>query len=137
MLDIPSDKVHVFGWSLGGHIAIDLFRKNPKIAKAILTGTPINDFEKTAAGFNALKNFPTQEPFPKGLTVFDLLSYDKPMTPEQAKAFHQLGGVPPSEMTKTAATATDPMARYYMIKFALEAHNQKGKLRSWDGCSWC
>jgi pimeloyl-ACP methyl ester carboxylesterase len=34
------DRVAVFGWSLGGHVAIEMLASNPAVAGLMLTGTP-------------------------------------------------------------------------------------------------
>ncbi len=125
VVKVNPKELEICGWSLGGHVAIDMVAEEPSIKKVTLTGTPINDFEKAARGFAALKTFPTTDPFPAGKTVFDLLSFRETFTEQQAETFHSLGGLAPSELTRRAGTRTDPEARYFMIKFGFEAlHNQ-------------
>jgi pimeloyl-ACP methyl ester carboxylesterase len=126
----PSD-LQLFGWSLGGHIAIDMIGEMPLIAGAVLTGTPINTYERAAGGFKSLQDIKLSHPFPDGLSVFDLLGYRKAFSAVQARAFHKMGGMPESQLTERVGTRTDPEARYYMIKFAFEAGSQSAELQGY------
>ena len=131
-LKVDPKELEIYGWSLGGHVAIDMVAEEPSIRRVTLTGTPINNFEKSAQGFAALKTFPTSDPFPAGKTVFDLLSFRDPFTEKQAEAFHRLGGLAPSEFVRKAGMRTDPEARYFMIKFVLEALQSQSQLGNYE-----
>jgi pimeloyl-ACP methyl ester carboxylesterase len=44
----------VFGWSLGGHIAIDMLSRFPGMLGLMITGTPVVGFDNMAQGFKGL-----------------------------------------------------------------------------------
>ena len=71
--------------------------------------------------FRGPGRLPEGGPFPEGTTVADLLAWRRPFDAGEARAFHELGGTPPSAVTEEAGRMADPEARYFMIKFASEA----------------
>lgn len=140
VLGINARMVNLFGWSLGGHVAIEMMRENPAFAHVMLTGTPINNGDAAVAGFEPLKQLrlatfvPDHTFADREITVFDLLSYRQQFTTEQAQLFHGLGGVTGARFTDAAGICTDPEARYFMIK-ALGTYDQEAVVRR-DGAKF-
>lgn len=104
-------KASVVGWSLGGHIAIDMLKRYPDIQGILITGTP--PIPLTAEGFK--QGF---RPFP----CLHLLGQEK-FSKEEAETFVAQGGIDPQKATFMieAALRTDGKARSNMI-----ASMQKG-----------
>lgn len=133
-MGIDTRTVNLFGWSLGGHVAIEMMRENPTFAHVMLTGTPINTSARAVAGFEPLKQLrlatfvPDHTFADREITVFDLLSYRQQFTTEQAQLFHALGGVTGVRFTHAAGICTDPDARYFMIK-VLSTYDQEDVVR--------
>ena len=130
---LPQD-TRLFGWSLGGHVAIEMVADRPQMKRVVITGTPVNNFQATASGFARLKTYPLGlgNPFPNGTSVFDLLAYREPFNPAQAVKFHELGGIDRTEMSEAAGVRTNPEARYFMFKFGLETHRTLQDSQSQD-----
>ncbi len=118
ILKISSENVSLFGWSLGGHIAIEMVEKEPNLNLAILSGSPIASFKDMADGFEPLKQMLLPAPF-EGYSVFELLGFNKHFSSEQAIFFHSLGGIRNAQLSEKAGMATHPSARHYVVKFAL------------------
>lgn len=108
---INIEKASVVGWSLGGHIAIDMLKRWTGIQGILITGTP--PIPLTAEGFS--KGF---RPFP----CLHLMSQEK-FTAEEAEIFVAQGGIDTKEapFLLEAALKTDGMARACLI-----ASMQKG-----------
>lgn len=104
-------KASVVGWSLGGHIAIDMLKRCPEIQGILITGTP--PIPLTAEGFK--QGF---RPFP----CLHLLGQER-FSKEEAETFVAQGGIDPKKATFMidAALRTDGKARSNMI-----ASMQKG-----------
>lgn len=94
-------KASVVGWSLGGHIAIDML-KRPEIQGILITGTP--PIPLTAEGFR--QGF---HPFP----CLYLLGQEKKFSQKEAETFVAQGGIDPKKATfmVEAALRTDGKAR--------------------------
>lgn len=76
------NKISLIGWSLGGHIALEMVKMNPAIKGVLITGTPPIQL--------------SQEGFKKGFKPFEglhLLGHPDQFTDDQAKLFMGLGGI--------------------------------------------
>lgn len=127
-LKIEPSKVHLFGWSLGGHIATDILATEPSVASLIITGATVETFKDIVAGFAALQKMKAPPMFDVS-SVFDLIGYRKQFTGEQAKFFHTIAGCAPSAVTEAAGVRTDPDARHYAVHFGFNAHEHAAELK--------
>lgn len=131
-LGISSKDVCIFGWSLGGHVAIDMAQSDVNFSRVVLTGTPIKSFATMGYGFRALSGFKLGEPFESGSTFLDLIGYRKHFTADQAGAFHAFGGVPSAAMSQKAGVRADPEARHFVVKFCLEASSHSSEMLGYE-----
>ena len=127
-LDIRPEDTCLLGWGLGGNIAMDMVAEQPRLHGAILMGTPILPMTRFMEAFQGPGRLPDPGPFPAGTTFRDLQGWRRPFDAGEARAFHALAGIPPSVVTEAAGAATDPEARYFMVKFASEAAAHAGAL---------
>lgn len=109
------ENVIVVGWSLGGHIAIELINKENAFCKVsklkglVLTGTPpvsLKTMQETFAGFNF------------NAEIGSLFGKEK-FTPDEATRFMQGGGIIITEKNKVIikhACNMDPKARPMLVK---------------------
>ena len=77
----------LLGWSLGGHIALEMSHKNPALVSSlILTGTPPIELTKKGihAGFNPFEGV-------------EMMGCGRYFTPEEAKKFITLAGYAPED----------------------------------------
>lgn len=97
----------VVGWSLGGHIGIDLLRKSQKLAGLLITGTPPVDFSGGKFGEGFL-------PLPRFKTWFGKIDLSK----EEAVEMMQVGGFDTNKDPFIVDTAlkTDGFARYHLAQ---------------------
>ena len=122
--DLHQSNLHWVGWSLGAHVVtavVGMMGESPNLGKVILTGGMISSMAETKADFENLKKFKPEQLFGgKQVSVYDLLSYPDFFTEKEARVFHHMGGIPPSELTTNAGMRTDPNARKWMIQFGFE-----------------
>lgn len=126
-LSIDRNKLNIVGWSLGGHVAIDM-TKDYHVNKIILTGTPIQSFKDMNNAFTFLKNIPlNNDNFESNISIFDLLGFNNKFTESQAIVFHAAGGfiTQDGEIAKKAGTRTNPIARSAMIHFCANAFSKE------------
>jgi pimeloyl-ACP methyl ester carboxylesterase len=102
------DRFAVFGWSLGGHVAIEMISRHAGLAGLMITGTPpvSNRLESFAAAFR-----------PNDVIV---LTGKASFTAEEAEAFVHTGvGAPIEPFMRDAAMRTDGRARASMMESAV------------------
>lgn len=78
----------ICGWSLGGHVAIEILSKRPDLAKGLLlTGTPPTElsFEGFKEGTKPIEG------------VMQLMGKDTNFTQDEARLFLEMGGMNPDE----------------------------------------
>jgi len=102
----------VFGWSLGGHAAIDMLCRHDGVAGVMITGTPpvANTPESFGAGFKVSEHM--------GLTA------KRDFTPEEAQAYARATcGGPFDPLLLDAVKRADGRARETMFTAALSGWN--------------
>jgi pimeloyl-ACP methyl ester carboxylesterase len=91
------------GWSLGGHVAIELMERHKELTSGIIiTGTP-----PIPMGDGGLKGF-------REFKGAEMMGQKKQFTEDESKFFHSLGGLPEFQPFTDAGVRTDGNARFYM-----------------------
>lgn len=124
---------YVVGWSLGGHVAIEVL-KDPHLKGIIISGTP--PIEMSSAGFQKGTNQPikveylSEELKNKSIQdLFFLMMKESNLEEEEAALFHAFGGMDTLHDEKlrflvTAGQRTDGLARKYMKPSFFNGGNQ-------------
>ncbi|WP_454782654.1 alpha/beta fold hydrolase [Legionella sp. WA2022007384] len=117
----------VIGWSLGGHVALEMASKVPQLAGILITGTP--PFEVSLQGIQ--KGFKVLEP--EIMACFG----KKELTREEAKLLAKVSGYDGSEEKEflvDAILATDEGARFLYPQSILNGvgQNQCNIIAEWD-----
>jgi len=106
MVELGYDAYHVFGWSLGGHIGLEMLSRYAAVRSLLLTGTPPVSLDPAgiAAGFNWTPS--TALAGKRHFSNDDVVRYVGAM----------MGSRRPSAAQLRAATATDGNARFWMVR---------------------
>lgn len=105
------DHPYVIGWSLGGHIGLNMIQKGTKLAALILSGTPPIELSSEGMGKGFVFNPRIAELFPK-----------VDITYEEASDFMTGGGIDPEKdkFLVDAAFNTDGYARKRLAQSMIE-----------------
>jgi pimeloyl-ACP methyl ester carboxylesterase len=114
---VAARNVHVFGWSLGGHIALELLARDQRIRSVMIAGTP-----PVELGPNALQGFvlsPAME-----------LAGKRHLTPSEARRYGALMVGGDKLLTPhlwRSICRTDGDARFWMVRNGLAGHGVNEK----------
>lgn len=109
MIELGYNAYHILGWSLGGHIGLEMLSRHSTVQSVLLTGTPpvsLNP-DGVAAGFNWTPS--TALAGRRRFSSDDVVRYVSAM----------MGSRRPSVDHLDAATATDGNARFWMVRNGL------------------
>lgn len=124
---LPIKKLIIVGWSLGGHVALEMVSELPQLAGLLITGTP--PFEVSLQGIQ--KGFKALEP--EIMACFG----KKEISMEEAKLLAKVSGYDGSEEKKflvDAILATDEGARFFYPQSIINGigQNQCDIIAKWD-----
>ncbi|MFD6511920.1 alpha/beta fold hydrolase [Rhodococcus sp. NPDC060176] len=101
LTELAVERAVVVGWSLGGHIALELIAKFPGLAGIVITGTPPANPETLGDAFNA----------GDGLSI----GGTEVITEREAELYARMTAVPFEQAALDAAIRTDGRARKIMF----------------------
>jgi pimeloyl-ACP methyl ester carboxylesterase len=114
---VAAKNVHVFGWSLGGHIALELLGRDRRIRSVMIAGTP-----PVELGPNALQGFV--------LSPAMRFAGKRHFTPYEARRYGALmvgGDELLTPHLLRAVYRTDGNARFWMVRNGLAGHGLNEK----------
>jgi pimeloyl-ACP methyl ester carboxylesterase len=100
------DSFHTLGWSLGGHIGIEMWARNPAVRSLLITGTPPVRLNPMGVSEGFRWTCATALAGRKHLRSEDIHRYTKAMMGESLRSEHRL-----TQMAKR----TDGNARFWMV----------------------